>query len=519
MKIRSKTFLIGLLKASFFIGLYLLIAFLLANNKIEAAPQCNCYLNSQCSGACPDLSAPSGLTWGSVSNPETQLQPTWGSVSGATYYNLSGSATVNNITNTYYLHTGLYPGKTYSYQVQACKSGCTLCIAGGSGCLVQGDYNGYCTINQTSCGPWSSSWSNTTAFYAPSGLSATPYSSSQCNLSWTDNSSAETNYLVERGSSSCSGFSQIASLSANTVSYSDSGLSEATTYCYRVRAYHSTAGTYSSYSGTATCTTPCAAVSGGPSSLSATAVSSSQINLSWTDGTSNETGFYIERCQGSGCSNFTQIASVGANTTSYSDTGLSEYTSYTYRVRAYRSCGTYSSYTNTASATTLCAAVSGGPSSLSATAVSSSQINLSWTDGTSNETGFYIERCQGSGCSNFTQIASVAANTISYSDTGLSQATTYCYRVRAYRYCGSYSSYTNTSCATTPSAYIDCGLRLYDGTAIVTIACEPLGTLTSPLRIAKNGNIYGIVLVPTTDANATKIRIQTSSGTKALRKY
>lgn len=67
--------------------------------------------------------------------------------------------------------------------------------------------------------------------------------------------------------------------------------------------------------------------------------------------------------------------------------------------------------------------------------------------------------------------------------------------------------------------YVDIGLRAYDGTGITKIACEPVGTLTSPLRMAKNGIVYGIVLVPVTDANASKIRIQTSSGIEALRKY
>lgn len=68
-------------------------------------------------------------------------------------------------------------------------------------------------------------------------------------------------------------------------------------------------------------------------------------------------------------------------------------------------------------------------------------------------------------------------------------------------------------------AYVDCGLRIYDGTAVRTIACDPAGTLTSPLRIRKGDTTYGIVLVDTSDADASKIRTQTSSGIKALRLY
>lgn len=88
-----------------------------------------------------------------------------------------------------------------------------------------------------------------------------------------------------------------------------------------------------------------------PSGLTATAASCSCINLSWMDNSSTESGFKIERCQGSGCTNFAQIAIVGINITSYSDTGLAAMTTYTYRVRAYNTAGN-SAYTNTASATT-----------------------------------------------------------------------------------------------------------------------------------------------------------------------
>ncbi len=85
-----------------------------------------------------------------------------------------------------------------------------------------------------------------------------------------------------------------------------------------------------------------------PTNLIATAVSSSQINLIWTDNATDESGFYIERLDGS---NFVQIASVGANTTTYSNTGLTGNTQYKYRVRAWNSYGN-SAYSNEASATT-----------------------------------------------------------------------------------------------------------------------------------------------------------------------
>jgi hypothetical protein len=87
-----------------------------------------------------------------------------------------------------------------------------------------------------------------------------------------------------------------------------------------------------------------------PSNLQATTVSQTQINLSWTDNSTNESGFKIERSP-NGTSSWTQIATVGANVTAYSNTGLTCNTTYYYRVRAYNAGGD-SSYSNVANATT-----------------------------------------------------------------------------------------------------------------------------------------------------------------------
>jgi PKD repeat protein len=78
---------------------------------------------------------------------------------------------------------------------------------------------------------------------------------------------------------------------------------------------------------------------GAPSNLAASAVSRSQINLSWTDNANNETGFKIERCAGATCTNFTQIATVGANVTNFSNSGLKRNTAYRYRLRSYNVSG------------------------------------------------------------------------------------------------------------------------------------------------------------------------------------
>lgn len=84
-----------------------------------------------------------------------------------------------------------------------------------------------------------------------------------------------------------------------------------------------------------------------PSGLAATPVPPTRINLSWTDNSDNEDGFKIERSPDG--ATWTQIDTVGANVTTYSNTGLTCDQTYYYRVRAYNTQGD-SGYSNTASA-------------------------------------------------------------------------------------------------------------------------------------------------------------------------
>jgi regulation of enolase protein 1 (concanavalin A-like superfamily) len=89
-----------------------------------------------------------------------------------------------------------------------------------------------------------------------------------------------------------------------------------------------------------------------PTNLNATAASATQINLTWTASTDNVavTGYRIERCQGAGCTTFAQVGT--STTTSYSATGLTASTGYSFRVRAADAAGNLGGYSTTASATT-----------------------------------------------------------------------------------------------------------------------------------------------------------------------
>ena len=276
----------------------------------------------------------------------------------------------------------------------------------------------------------------------PSNLSATPSSSTQINLTWSASATANSYDILRQGPAD-SGFVLIASSVMGT-SFTDSNLSGASTYNYEIRANNSSGG--SSYSAPASATTPLGGTPVAPSNLSATAASSTQINLAWNDNSNNESGFLIERSTDG--VNFSQIGTTAGNVTSYSDSGLAPGTSYTYRVRATNSAGN-SLYSAIASATTF--ALPAAPSNLLASAVSQTQINLSWTDNAGGSAGFILFRATSS--DNFVQIATVAAGVTSYADTGLTASTTYSYKVLASNANGQ-PDYSNIASATTPAPIV-----------------------------------------------------------------
>ena len=247
----------------------------------------------------PNPAAPNNLTATAVSNSQINLAWTNNAIdesgtaiersTNGTSFSIIAVVTANV---TSYASTNLTASKTYYYRVRA--------------------YNA----------SGNSTYSNTAQALtlavppaAPSNLAATPFSSSQINLAWTDNDANEDGVKVERSTDGTS-FTQIATVGVNATTYSNTGLTALTVYYYRVRSYNSSGD--SAYSNTANATTP--GPPAAPSNLTATPVSSSQINLAWTDNGGNENGFKIERSpDGTG---FTQIATVGANVTTYSNTGL-----------------------------------------------------------------------------------------------------------------------------------------------------------------------------------------------------
>ena len=186
--------------------------------------------------------------------------------------------------------------------------------------------------------------------------------------------------------------------------------------------------------------TPDTAAPSTPTGLTATAVSTSQINLSWTASTDNVavTGYRVYR-------GGTLLAALG-NVTTFQNTGLTLSTLYSYTVLAIDGAGNESGQSAAAGATTLATPDTTPPSvptGLTATAVSTFQINLSWTASTDNVavTGYRVYR-------GGTQIITLGAVT-TFQNTGLTANTPYSYRVLAIDGAGNESGQSAAASATT----------------------------------------------------------------------
>ena len=278
---------------------------------------------------------------------------------------------------------------------------------------------------------------------APDNLVATALSDNQINLTWNDNASSENGFRLETGESSGGPWTLLANLDADVTSYSHTGLATGTTYWYRVRTYGTS--DFSDWSNTASATTDGLFLDA-PYNLTATVTTSSQITLNWDDISLSEDGFRIERRSSVG--SFAEIATVGPNTTTFTDNGLAAGVTYYYLVRAFNAIRT-SKYSNMAVATTTGSSGPAAPSNLTATAVSSSQANLSWQDNSFNENGFVIERSLSSS-GPWNQIAAVGSGVTVYYNTNLSGGVTYWYRVNAFNGDGT-SAWSNSASATTPA--------------------------------------------------------------------
>jgi glucose/arabinose dehydrogenase len=152
-----------------------------------------------------------------------------------------------------------------------------------------------------------------------------------------------------------------------------------------------------------------------------------QSVLTWTDTSNNETGFKIERKpQGSADTSYAQVGTVGANVQTFTNTSVPAGV-YTYRVKSTNANG--DSPSNSDDATVTAPSPPAAPTNLVATG-SVGQASLTWTDNSSDETGFKVERkVQGAADTTYAVITTTAANAQAFTD--MPAAGSYTYRVKA----------------------------------------------------------------------------------------
>lgn len=214
-----------------------------------------------------------------------------------------------------------------------------------------------------------------------------------------------------------------------------------------------------------------------PTGLEAVATGSSTIVLTWTDNSSNETGFKVYR-EGE------LIDTVDENITTYTDEELDAETSYAYYVKATNEAGD-SAASNTTTATTEAASgdVPDAPTDLEATNVTRSAVTLSWTDNSSDETGFKIYK-------NGRLIETVDANETDYTVTGLSSGTTYSFYVKATNAAGNSAS-SNTVSARTESGGGGGGTG---GSSVPPVTVEkPASQMTEAEMLAKIAELKELI--------------------------
>ena len=298
---------------------------------------------------------------------------------------------------------------------------------------------------------------------APQSLAAKAGDGS-ASLTWTapasNGGAAISGYNIYRGTSAGGeGSTAVGTVNGTTLGFTDTGLTNGTTYYYTVKAVNSVGTSSASNEANATPTAVTATVPTAPQSLTATGGNKS-VQLSWSAPSSNGgspiTGYNVYRGTSAGGEGSTAVGAVNGTTTSFTDLTVTNGTTYFYTVKAVNAVGT-SQPSNEANATPQ-ASVPGQPTGLVASA-GDAKVVLSWTvpnsDGGSPITGYNVYRSTTPGGEGSTPYTTATSS--SFTDTAVTNGTTYYYKVAAVNTVGTgpqsgEANATPQPAATVPSA-------------------------------------------------------------------
>ncbi len=373
--------------------------------------------------AIPDTTAPTAPTNLAASlTTQTTTKLTWtGSTDniGVTYYNIykNGTYVVSISVGNSYNVTGLTPATTYSFSIKAKDDAGNLSPSSN-------------TVSVTTL-----SVPDTTIPSTPTNLVASNTTQTTTNLSWnasTDNVGVATYSIYRNGT--YIGF-------ATGTTYSVTGLTASTTYAFTVKAKDA-AQNLSAVSNTVNVTTmspPDVTAPTAPTNLTASQTTQTTTKLSWTQSTDNVAVTYYNIYK-----NGAYYVSVSVGGT-YTVTGLTASTSYTFAVKAKDAAENLSASSNTVSVTTLAnpdTTAPSAPANLTATNTTQTTTKLTWNGATDNfaVTGYNVYK-------NGTYLASATGT--AYNVSGLTASTSFAFTVKAKDAAGNLSASSNTANVTT----------------------------------------------------------------------